>query len=115
MVYEPSPFLHKHTENVTIVIQQLLSLLLSELHVVTPRFCLTCSSCTFFGIGCCLLSVHYAATWGSIPTGFGPTVNTSLHLHDPHSIGAINLESMLGFHAVLSQLTFKFNKVLINN
>lgn len=97
-----------------IVLQQQLSLPLLELPV-TPRFCFTYSNCILFGMGCCLLSVQYEATRGSIPTSFGPPINTSLLLHDPHSIGVNNLESMQGFHAVFSQLTFKFNKVFTYN
>lgn len=59
------------------------------------------------------LLVQYEATWASILTS--PTINTSFHLCDSYSLGAINLGSMQGFHAVFSQLTFKFNKVLIYN
>lgn len=38
------------------------------------------------------LLVQYEATWGSILTSFGPTINTSFHLDDPYSLGGINLE-----------------------
>lgn len=61
------------------------------------------------------LLVQHEATWSSIPTGFGPAIDMSLHLCDPYSLGAINLESIQDFHALFSQPTFKFNEILICN